>query len=155
MYTQMLIQETYTNPTLCNSDVESNRSSIKNLDLYVNGTEETKQFVDEYIELDKTVGAFYYGNANIHKFSNPEKTAQILQIVFDDETFNSKATDEALDTEHYDFLRTIIWVELLGVNQEIWFSSSENEIQAFATFDEASAGLAAIKLSVESAELPT
>jgi len=155
MYIQMIVQETYTNPTLCNSDVESNRSSIKNLDLYVHGTEDTKNYINEYIELDKTVGGFYYENANVYKFSNAEKTTQILQIVFDAETFNSMATNETLNIEYYDFLRTIIWIELLGVNQEIWFSSSENEIPAFTTLAEAAAGLEAIKLSNESAESST
>lgn len=121
----------------------------------MHGTEDTKNYINEYIELDKTVGGFYYENANVYKFSNAEKTTQILQIVFDAETFNSMATNETLNIEYYDFLRTIIWIELLGVNQEIWFSSSENEIPAFTTLAEAAAGLEAIKLSNESAESST
>ena len=155
MYTQILILETYTNSILCNSDIESNRTRITDLDLYMNGEEYVRYYINEYIELDRTVGKFYYENANIYKFSNPKKTTQILQIVFDDETFNSMVINEALNIDYYDSLRTMIWVELLGVNQEILVSSSKNEIPAFTTFDEALAGITAIKLSAETIKSPT
>lgn len=137
MFCSIWINEVYTKPEI-NPSYENNRLNLLNTELYKNSSSEDKIFIDEYLELDKSVSAFFYRTAQVHKFVNDDNTCQFIQLIFSDTSlFKEWVINPNYNANYYNFLTAKIWVQLFGVEQTTIYTESTTKPLKFSNYEEA------------------
>lgn len=137
MFFSIWINEVYTKSEI-NPSYENNRSNLVNTELYKNSSQEDKIFIDEYLELDKSISDFFYRTAQVNKLVNDDNTCQFLQLIFSDASlFNAWLIDPKYNANYYKFLTAKVWVQFFGVEQTTVYAESTLRPLKFLTYGEA------------------